>query len=83
VVADVTFVLPLAGIVDTAAETKRLDKEIARLEGEIGKVDKKLANADFVAKADPEVIAENKERKTSAEAAIQRLRASLALLREI
>ena len=83
VVADVTFVLPLAGIVDTAAETKRLDKEIARLEGEIGKVDKKLANADFVAKADPDVIAENKERKTSAEAAIQRLRASLALLREI
>jgi valyl-tRNA synthetase len=83
VVAGVTFVLPLAGIVDTAAETKRLDKEIARLEGEIGKVDKKLANADFVAKADPEVIAENKERKTSAEAAIERLRASLALLREI
>ena len=83
VVGDVTFVLPLAGLVDIAAETKRLDKEIARLEGEIGKVDKKLANADFVAKADPEVIAENKERKTSAEAAIVRLRSSLALLREI
>jgi valyl-tRNA synthetase len=83
VVPDATFVLPLAGIVDTAAETKRLEKELARLDGEIAKIDKKFANADFVAKADPEVIAENKERKADAQAAIARLRASLDLIRSI
>ncbi|MFN8703293.1 MAG: valine--tRNA ligase [Rhodospirillales bacterium] len=83
VVPDATFVLPLAGIVDAAAETKRLEKELARLDGEIAKIDKKFANADFVAKADPEVIAENKERKADAQAAIARLRASLDLIRSI
>jgi valyl-tRNA synthetase len=83
VVPDATFVLPLAGIIDSGAEIKRLEKEIARHEGEIGKIDKKLANADFVAKADPEVVEENKERKRDAAAAIARLTASLALLREI
>jgi valyl-tRNA synthetase len=83
VVPDATFVLPLAGIVDAAAETKRLEKELARLDGEIAKIDKKFANADFVAKADPEVIAENKERKADAQAAVARLRASLDLIRSI
>ena len=75
--------LPLAGVIDVGAERKRIEKEISRLAGDIEKIGRKLANADFVAKADPEVIAENKERKADAQAAIARLRASLALVRSI
>ena len=83
VVADATLVLPLAGVIDTAAERKRIDKELARLAGDIDKIGRKLANADFVAKADPEAVEEQRERLRDAEAASARLSASLVLLKEI
>ena len=54
--------LPLAGVVDLAAEKARLDREIARERLEIAKVEAKLDNADFVARAPEEVIAEHQER---------------------
>ena len=77
VLADVTAALPLAGVIDMDAERARLEREIARNEGEIAKVNGKLANADFVAKAPPEVVEENRERKAAFEAAVKKLRAAL------
>ena len=77
VLADVTAALPLAGVIDMAAERARLEREITRNEGEIAKVEAKLGNADFVAKAPPEVVEENRERKAAFEAAIRKLRAAL------
>jgi valyl-tRNA synthetase len=77
VLSDVTAALPLAGIIDMAAERARLEREIAKTDGEIAKVDAKFANADFVAKAPPEVIDENRERKAAFEAAIKKLRTAL------
>ena len=55
------------GLIDLKAEIVRLDKEIARLKGEIRGIDKKLANEQFVAKAPPEVIEEQHERRAAAE----------------
>src|SRR5262249_20845520 len=75
VLADVTAALPLAGVIDMDAERARLEREIARNESEIAKVDAKLANADFVAKAPPEVIEENRERKAAFETAARKLKA--------
>jgi valyl-tRNA synthetase len=77
VLADVTAALPLAGVIDMDAERTRLKREIEKGEGEIAKVDVRLANADFVAKAPPEVIEENRERKASFEATVKKLRAAL------
>ncbi|MBM3567115.1 MAG: class I tRNA ligase family protein, partial [Alphaproteobacteria bacterium] len=68
VVGEATFVLPLAGVIDMAAEKARLDKEIARIEGEIGKFEKKLANKSFVDKAPPEVVETERERVAEAKA---------------
>jgi valyl-tRNA synthetase len=48
--------------VDVAAETLRLDKEIARLNGEIGKAQAKLSNESFVARAKPEVVEQERGR---------------------
>lgn len=73
VVDGVTYILPLAGVIDIAKEKARLEKEIERLVIEIAKVDKKLGNADFVAKARAEVVEENQERRTDWQAACDRL----------
>lgn len=63
VVDEATLVMPLADVIDIDKESARLEKEIARVEGEIAKVDKKFANPDFVARAAPEVVEENRERR--------------------
>jgi valyl-tRNA synthetase len=63
VLDETTLVLPLAGVIDLAAERQRLTRELGKAEGEIVKVDKKLANADFVARAPEDVIEEQRERR--------------------
>jgi valyl-tRNA synthetase len=77
VLSDVTAALPLAGVIDMEAERARLEREIAKTEGEIAKVDAKFSNADFVAKAPPEVVEENRERKSAFEATLKKLRTAL------
>jgi valyl-tRNA synthetase len=80
VIGETTFVLPLKGIIDLDAERVRLKREIAKEEVEIGKIDKKLGNEQFVAKAPPEVIEEQRERRADAVARLERLKAALARL---
>ena len=48
----------LAGLIDVAAESKRLEKEQARLLGMIAGKEKQLANEKFVNNAKPEVVAQ-------------------------
>ncbi len=55
--------LALAGLVDLAAEAARLDKEIDKVRAEIAKVEAKLGNDDFLARAPDEVVAEHEERR--------------------
>lgn len=80
VVGEATLALPLAGVIDFDAERARLNREIGKEEAEIGKVDKKLGNEQFVSKAPPEVIEEQRERRAEAVARVERLKAALARL---
>ncbi|MGO9004239.1 MAG: valine--tRNA ligase [Beijerinckiaceae bacterium] len=73
--------LPLEGIIDFAAEKARLSKEIDKLKGEAKKIEAKLANADFVARAPEEVVEENRERLAESEARREKLEAALEKLR--
>jgi valyl-tRNA synthetase len=63
--------------VDPAAESARLKKEIARLESEIAKATIKLSNPNFVDRAPPPVVAQERERLTSFEATLAKLKAQL------
>jgi valyl-tRNA synthetase len=57
------IVLPLAGVVDLAAERARLEKELAKLAGEVGKIDQKLADDKFVSRAPEHVVEEQRTRR--------------------
>ena len=60
--------LPLKGVIDLAAEKARLDKEIAKADADIKRVDAKLCNEKFVANAPEEVVEEEtREARRSAE----------------
>ena len=60
--------LPLAGIIDLAAERARLEKEMAKADADVARVDAKLGNANFVARAPEEVVEEEKEKREEARA---------------
>ena len=60
--------------IDVAAETVRLSKEIDRLAGEIAKSEAKLGNANFVARAKPEVVDQERKRVVDFTATLSRLR---------
>ena len=80
VLEEATLILPLAGVVDIAAEKTRLAKEIGKLEAEHDKYAKKLANEAFVGKAPPEVVEEQRERRDDLAAKRDKLKAALARL---
>jgi valyl-tRNA synthetase len=58
--------LPLKGVVDFATEKARLDKELAKAEADIKRVDAKLGNEKFVANAPEEIVEEEKEKREAA-----------------
>jgi valyl-tRNA synthetase len=60
--------LPLKGVIDLSAEKLRLDKEFAKADADIKRVDTKLANEKFVANAPEEVVEEEKEKREAASA---------------
>ena len=80
VVDEATLILPLAGIIDLDAERARLGRERARAVDEASKVERKLGNADFVARARPEVVDENRERLSAFQQETARLDAALRRL---
>ena len=78
-----TAAVPLAGVIDPAAEIARLGKEIDRQRVAIDKIDRKLANADFLAKADPVVVDEQRERREETASALARLETAVERLRAL
>ena len=75
--------LPLAGVIDLAAERTRLQKEMQRLKGEVERIDKKLGNADFVARAPEDVVESEREKRAEFESERGKIAGALARLEEV
>ncbi len=73
--------LPLAGIVDLAAERARLAKEMAKADADIARIDAKLGNPNFVARAPQDVVEEEKEKREEALARKARIAEALERLK--
>lgn len=80
VIGEATAALAIADFIDLAAERTRLTKEIAGHDADIDRVNRKLGNPDFLAKAKEEVIEENREKLAEAQAARAKLEAALGRL---
>ncbi|MDP9095196.1 MAG: valine--tRNA ligase, partial [Pseudomonadota bacterium] len=77
VVDEATVVIPLAGLIDLAAERARLERDRGKALGEAEKIVRKLENADFVSRAKPEVVEETRERLAAFEREAARLGAAI------
>jgi valyl-tRNA synthetase len=73
--------LPLKGVIDLSAEKARLDKELAKAEADIKRVDAKLGNEKFVANAPEEIVEEEKEKREAAVARKARIVEALERLK--
>ena len=79
---EATACLPLGELLDLKAESARLAKELAKNGDEIGRIEKKLANPQFVAKAAAEVVEAEREKLVELQEARVRLDAALVRLRD-
>lgn len=80
---DLEILVPLAGLIDVAAEQARLNKEIAKLEGALKAVSGKLGNAKFVDNAPAEVVAKEKAKQEQMSASVAALKTKLEQLADI
>ncbi|EAQ99408.2 valyl-tRNA synthetase [Congregibacter litoralis KT71] len=67
------ILVPLADIIDPKAELARLDKEVEKLRAELKRIEGKLNNEGFVAKAPAEVVAKEREKLRSQQASLEKL----------
>ncbi|GHW63875.1 valine--tRNA ligase [Vibrio cholerae] len=67
------LMIPMAGLIDKDAELDRLAKEIAKTQGEIARIEGKLGNEGFVAKAPEAVITKEREKLAGYQEALVKL----------
>jgi len=80
VVNEATFVLPLEGIIDIAAEKARLSKALEAVSKEAKSLEGRLSNPAFVEKAKPEAVEKARADHAEKSAEAERLAAALARL---
>lgn len=80
VVGETTLALKIADLIDVDEAKALLDKDIAALDKDISSTEKKLGNANFVERAPPEIVEENRERIVEWTARREKLGAARARL---
>ena len=79
-VEGITVELDVAGVIDVAAERRRMEKDLAAARSEADQAARKLGNAEFTAKAPAAVVAKTRQRLEVANADIARIEQRLGML---
>jgi valyl-tRNA synthetase len=74
-VGDMNLLIPLAGLIDKDAELMRLQKNIQKIEQEASRIETKLGNKNFVARAPAAVVNKENEKLAEAQSALASLQA--------
>ncbi len=80
VIDEATIGLSLDGIIDISEECNRLKREIDKVSKHIKSIDAKLSNDKFISNAPEEVVEEQRERRSDAEATQEKLKSALERL---
>jgi valyl-tRNA synthetase len=83
VLDEATIFVPLAGVIDIGQERARLQKELDKARAESEKIEKKLGNQQFLAKANPDVVAEQRQKLDEVGLTVTRLTQALDRLRDL
>ena len=81
VIGELTLLVPMAGLVDAAAELERLGKAIKKIQQEITRARGKLDNDNFVRSAPPAVVSQEQERLVDFQSRLAGLERQLAQVR--
>jgi valyl-tRNA synthetase len=82
-VGELTLLVPMAGLIDAAAEAERLAKLLARARADLEKTSARLANDNFVRNAPESVVGAERQRVAELEQTVARLAAQLERVRDL
>ncbi len=80
VMTDLEIFIPLKSLIDFDKERARIDKEIEKMKGDLGRVEQKLNNESFIGKAPADVIEREKAKRNEMAEILSKLEASRAKL---
>lgn len=82
-IGETELLLPMAGLIDKEAELARISKELDKVAGEIKRIEGKLNNAGFVAKAPAAVVEKEQEKLAEYQATQAHLHQQAAQLTDL
>jgi valyl-tRNA synthetase len=82
-VGQMQLLVPMAGLIDLAAEITRLEKQLAKVASEVAKAEAKLSKESFIANAPPTVVAQERERIARFTQELTLLDSQLARVRQL
>jgi valyl-tRNA synthetase len=80
VLRDAEVAVPMESVIDLKAERKRLGDEIARVEADLARLEERLGDRDFLAKAPAAVIDKERDKLASRKDRLEKLREQLSKL---
>jgi valyl-tRNA synthetase len=80
VLGEAIVALPLAGVIDLAAERARLEREREQIDADVALIARRLSNDGFISKAPEQVLEETRERRTALEARSMKITEALRRL---
>jgi len=80
-IGEMKLLIPMAGLIDKEAEQTRLEKDLDRKRGELGRIENKLGNLDFVKKAPAAVVEKEKAKAEELRSAMDQLAGQLLKVR--